>query len=86
MAKKSRRARKTKYRRPNLSSSQLTRPVPMTGATQAEQAAAPQVKGTISTQTNLRDEYRYVITDLKRIGIIAVAMVVVMIVLAVLLI
>ncbi|MDY7078045.1 MAG: hypothetical protein SXV54_14105 [Chloroflexota bacterium] len=36
----------------------------------------------VSKVIDLRDEYRYVITDLRRIGIIAVAMLAVLIVLA----
>ncbi len=83
MTKKSRRV-KRRGRPVRLSPAQMVQPVadgvkvteslPVTASTQSE----PQV-------TDLREEYRYVIADLKRIGVIAVVMLGVLIVLALLL-
>ena len=81
MAKKSRRVR-TRRRGVRLSQTQMVQPrmgeiadAPFPVAT-----ARPEPQG-----SDLREEYRYVITDLKRIGIIAVAMLAVLIILALLL-
>lgn len=81
MAKKSRRVRK-KGRQVRLSSTQMAQP----GIQEA--AAAPLVATParpVPKATDLREEYRYVVADLKRIGVIAVAMLAVLIVLAFLL-
>lgn len=79
MAKKSRRV---KSRGPvRLSPAQMVRPTVGNATSPAVIApvqAAPQV-------VDLGEEYRYVIADLKRIGVIAVAMLAVLIVLALLL-
>ncbi len=80
MAKKSRRVKK-KGRQRHFSPAQMVQP----GVSEAANAPfdvtpvrpAPQV-------SDLREEYRYVIADLKRIGIIAVAMLAVLVVLALL--
>ena len=84
MAKKSRRARKKKGQQVRLSRAQMVQPganqmapVPTVAA-----AARPVPKAQTS---DLQEEYRYVITDLKRIGLIALAMLVVLVVLALLL-
>jgi len=81
MAKKSRRVKK-KGRQVRLSPAQMVQPRggEVTGAAAVITPArpAPQV-------SDLREEYHYVITDLKRIGIIAVAMLAVLVVLALLL-
>jgi len=81
MAKKSRRARK-KSRQVRLSSAQMVQPEVGEGAA-ASLVAAPARPA--SEATDLREEYHYVIADLKRIGAIAVAMLVVLIALALLL-
>ena len=80
MAKKSRRAKK-KGRQVRLSPAQMIRPE--AGEVADVSVVAP-VRPT-SKVSDLREEYRYVIADLKRIGIIAVAMLAVLIVLALLL-
>ena len=81
MAKKSRRVRK-QGQPVRLSAAQMVQPRTdeATGAASVAVPArsAPQI-------TDLREEYRYVIADLKRIGIIALAMLAVLIVLALLL-
>jgi hypothetical protein len=71
MAKKSRRVKK-KGRQVRLSPTQMVRP----GA-----AEMPDVSAAAPTPlpSDLREEYRYVIADLKRIGIIAATMLVVLI-------
>ncbi len=77
MAKKSRRA-KNRQGQPRLSEAQMIQPGAngVTEATPVVSArAAPQV-------TDLKEEYRYVIADLGRIGIIALVMLVVLIALA----
>lgn len=70
MAKKTRRSDESDIR---LSPSQMVQP-----GMEAEATASP---GNTSSSA-LQDEYRYVIADLKRIGIIAVAMLVILIALA----
>jgi hypothetical protein len=81
MAKKSRRVRK-KSQPMRLSPAQMVQPVAgeVTAASPAATPArsAPRV-------VDLREEYHYVITDLKRIGIIAAVMLVILIALALLL-
>ncbi len=76
MAKKSRRGKKEQPVR--LSPAQMVRPgrerIPDTPV-----AAPAQPEATFS---DLQEEYRYVIADLKRIGIIAVAMMTLLVVLA----
>ena len=79
MAKKSRRIRK-KSRQIHLSPSQLVQPGEEADAPIAAALARPGLK-----VADLREEYRYVITDLKRIGVIAVGMLAVLIALAFLL-
>ena len=80
MAKKSRRVREG--RRATLSSAQMVQPrVGETGDAVVVKALATPVP----QATDLQEEYRYVIADLKRIGVIAVAMLAVLIVLALLL-
>ncbi|MEE8390924.1 MAG: hypothetical protein V3S14_09050 [Anaerolineae bacterium] len=81
MAKKSRRIRK-QGQPVRLSAAQMVQPgmdeMPKVTSVATPARSAPQV-------TDLREEYRYVITDLKRIGIIALVMLVALIVLAFLL-
>jgi hypothetical protein len=81
MAKKSRRDKK-KDRQVHLSPAQMVQPrageVANAPIAAAPARPAPEV-------SDLREEYRYVIADLKRIGIIAVAMLAVLIALALLL-
>lgn len=81
MAKKSRRVRR-RQRQIRLSQAQMVQP----GMSRAV-GLSPVVTPTQSPAptTDLREEYRYVITDLRRIGILAVAMLAVLIVLALLL-
>ena len=81
MAKKSRRVKK-KGQPVRLSAAQMVQPrtdeVTEVPSVVAPARSVPQV-------ADLREEYRYVIADLKRIGVIAVAMLAVLIVLALLL-
>jgi len=80
MAKKSRRV-KQEGQKITLSPAQMVRPkADETGEAVVVSAAAP-----VAQTTNLREEYRYVIADLKRIGVIALVMLAVLIVLALLL-
>jgi len=81
MAKKSRRVRK-QGRPARLSPAQMTQPEAGRAADKPIVATPVQSAPKVS---DLREEYRYVITDLKRIGIIAAAMLVVLIALALLL-
>jgi hypothetical protein len=76
MAKKNRRVKKRDVR---LSSAQLVRP------SRSEAAVAPGSTGESGGPASLREEYRYVIADLKRIGLIALGMVALLIALAFLL-
>jgi len=80
MAKKSRRVRK-KSQPIRLSPAQMVQP----GDQMAEASPLATTKRPGSKVADLSEEYRYVIADLKRIGIIAVAMLAVLIVLAFLL-
>ena len=80
MAKKSRRARKGQPVR--LSPAQMVQPGAGEMAEVISVATPTQSRPQVA---DLREEYRYVIADLKRIGIIAVAMLVVLVVLALLL-
>ncbi len=78
MAKKSRRVKK----QVRLSAAQMVQPM----ADDVAEAVAVAVPiRSVPQATDLRDEYRYVITDLKRIGVIALAMLAVLVVLALLL-
>lgn len=91
-------AKKNKRRLPRLSEAQ--RYQPQAGAIQtaaptvmpsprpAQPRRMPPVfqAAHIPTEEELKEEYRYVITDLRRIGILALAMLAVLIVLAVVLI
>ncbi len=80
MAKKSRRVKEG--RKAALSAAQMVQPrVDETGDAVVVRALA----ATVPQATNLQDEYRYVIADLKRIGVIAVAMLAVLVILALLL-
>jgi len=81
MAKKSRRAKK-KGRQVRLSPAQMIRPEAGEVANVPPAVAPARPTSKVS---DLREEYRYVIADLKRIGIIAVAMSAVLIALALLL-
>jgi hypothetical protein len=80
MAKKSRRG-KRRGQPVRLSQAQMVQP----GTGEVAQAASAASTKPGPQMTDLRDEYRYVIADLKRIAIIALAMLVVLIVLAFLL-
>ena len=81
MAKKSRRARK-KGRRARLSPAQMVQP----GASADVAVSAPAGHVQSASQLHdLREEYRYVIADLKRIAVIAVVMLVALVALALLL-
>ena len=81
MAKKSRRVKK-KGQAIRLSPAQMVQP----GTGDVAEVAAVATRAQSRPQVaDLREEYRYVIADLKRIGIIALAMLAVLIVLALLL-
>jgi hypothetical protein len=81
MAKKSRRSKK-KGRQVRLSPTQMVQPR-VDESTDVPRVAAPTRPAPQSS--DLQEEYRYVIADLKRIGVIAVAMLAVLIALALLL-
>lgn len=81
MAKKSRRVRK-QDKQVRLSAAQMVQP---TAAEVSDRARAAIQAQPASKEADLGEEYRYVIADLKRIGIIAVGMLAVLIVLAYLL-
>jgi hypothetical protein len=77
MAKKSRRASK-KDHSVRLSPAQMVQP-----GTAETPSASPTIRARSAMQApDLQEEYRYVITDLKRIGVIAAAMLVVLVALA----
>lgn len=80
MARKSRRTRRAS-RAPRLSPAQLVQP------SQGDRPVRPipVTQATTRTMGDLREEYSYVLRDLKRIGIIAAVMSAAMIVLALLL-
>ncbi len=80
MAKKSRRVKK----QVRLSAAQMVQPMADDVAEAVAVAVAIPTRS-VPQATDLRDEYRYVIADLKRIGIIALAMLAVLVVLALLL-
>lgn len=81
MAKKSRRVRK-QGQAVRLSAAQMVQP----GMDEVIEMSSVAVSARPATQaSDLREEYRYVIADLKRIGAIALAMLAVLIVLAFLL-
>ena len=81
MAKKSRRVRSS-GQRPRLSAAQMVQP----GVGEAVAEASATEKAAPSARAvDLRSEYQYVISDLRRIGIIAAAMVCLLVVLAVVL-
>jgi len=81
MAKKSRRVRK-QDKQVRLSAAQMVQP---TVAEMGNSARAAIQAQPASKEADLGEEYRYVIADLKRIGIIAAGMLAVLIVLAYLL-
>jgi len=81
MAKKSRRVRK-QGKQVHLSAAQMVQPTVAEVGNSARTATQAQPA---SKEADLGEEYRYVIADLKRIGIIAVGMLAVLIVLAYLL-
>ncbi len=88
MAKKSRRVRK-KGRSVRLSQAQMVRPEvgQAVQARPASRAAQPVIaaRQARSQPLSLQEEYSYVVADLKRIGLIALGMLVLLIVLALLL-
>ncbi len=78
MAKKSRRVKK----QVRLSAAQMVQPM----ADEVAEAVAVAIPTrSVPQAPDLRDEYRYVVADLKRIGIIALAMLAVLVVPALLL-
>lgn len=88
MAKKSK-ARKSKKKRKTTRRPQAKRPV--TGPMAQEEAVTPRVAAarrkaaparTVQPKVNFAEEYAYVYTDLKRVAIIAAAMLVILVVLA----
>ena len=81
MAKKSRRVRK-KGQKTRLTAAQLVQPG-MDEGTEVPTVVTP--ARSASREVDLREEYHYVITDLKRIGIIAVVMLGILVGLALLL-
>ena len=82
MAKKSRRVRRT-GQRPRLSAAQMVQPGGVGPASEISTSSAAAAE---SKDSNLRDEYVYVLSDLKLIGIIAAAMLALLVVLAIVLI
>ncbi len=79
--------RRRKTTRPRLSPAQMVRPE---GGAEAPAPVTPSVREVQAPATrkalpDLREEYPYVVTDLRRVGIIALVMMVLLIGLAVLL-
>jgi hypothetical protein len=74
MAKKSRRVRR-KGTQPRLSETQLVQPTEkaIKEAPPVAEVAAPEVKQ-LPVETDFQSEYRYVVKDLQRIGLLAAAM------------
>jgi hypothetical protein len=72
MTKKTRRVRR-KSTQPKLSQAQLTQPSPTTAASAqiVEEAAGEPVAS--SSEVDFSKEYRYVVADLKRLFVLAVA-------------
>ena len=88
MTKKSRKKRVSKLSRaqrysPNTRG--IPAPVQKTKTTKARRAAHGGAKVHIPTDAELTEEYRYVLTDLRRIGLLALAMLALLIVLAIVL-
>lgn len=81
MAKKSRRS-KQKGQSKRLSPAQMVRPRATETSTVAKAQAA---SSTAASASDLKEEYRYVVSDLKRIAVLAAIMLVVLIALALLL-
>lgn len=79
MAKKSRRARKKGAQAIRLSSAQLVQPD--TDRARGHAVGAPE-EPRQPRLPDLREEYRYVIADLRRIGILAAVMLVVLVAVA----
>ncbi len=78
----------SKSKKRKLSAAQTYRPVEGAqpkATTSAKKRRAAQPKHTIPTEEELAEEYRYVLTDLKRIGILALVMLALLIVLAIVL-
>lgn len=85
MAKKSRKKRAAKLSRAQRyhpGAEGVPAPVQKTKAAKVRRAARG---GHIPTDAELTEEYRYVLTDLKRIGLLALAMLALLIVLAIIL-
>jgi len=83
MTKKSRRVRK-KGRQVRLSPAQMVQPG-MGEVVDAPLPTAAPARPVSPQKSDLREEYCYVVADLKRIGVIALAMLAVLVVLALLL-
>jgi len=85
MGKKSRRRRGTS--RPRLSAAQLVQPVEPAATVTAPAVVQPSQapKASARALRDLREEYPYVVADLKRIAVIAVVMLALMVGLALLL-
>jgi hypothetical protein len=68
---------------PRLSQAQLYRPGVATTSTQSEETPAVlQGAANVPSEETLAEEYQYVISDLKRIGLLALIMLALLIVLA----
>ncbi len=78
-------AKKSRRKSPRLSESQLYRPGQRAVAGVAPSAVPKPTVGTskIPTEQELQQEYRYVLTDLRKIAWLAVAMLVLLVVLAI---
>jgi hypothetical protein len=72
MAKKSRRVRH-KGTRPKLSETQLAQPTQVAPEVLPAVEATTKVPAKQSTEVDFREEYHYVVSDLKRIGLLAAA-------------
>jgi hypothetical protein len=81
MSKKSRRARGS-GRQPRLTAAQMVQPAT---AETPDKATRPGSKPELGDGQDLRAEYQYVLSDLRRIGVIAVAMLAILVVLAIVL-
>lgn len=89
MAKKSRRARKRKARAVRLSPAQMVQPLPAEEISprpareiRPGSVVLPTRRATPKEQPDLAEEYRYVVSDLRRIAVLAGVMLAILVVLA----
>ena len=84
MAKKSKKAQRVRAARARVPQATFDRPVKTAKPVQAAAQAATAPTGKRGEPVNFKEEYRYVIKDLRRLGIIAVVMLAVLVLLTLL--